>query len=1409
MKKRNFVISIWVLLSVLFSANVFATSEKRVDWNGRFEGEEEVPGWLSTMKRGNAMAYCQEFGLNSKINRQWLVPVGVTSYVGWEDGLVEARAQAFMALGQTICTTINSAIGSSLNNGAKNNIQNIAISSLTTVTGLEFEGYHWYEISNFAKVKLSALVAKKATQIESRFLKLRKIEDILQSFGYDGFMYENQNEGEGLSYAVFDDSQIIRADNVVDGARYNIAGYPDWTEDVLDDFEFGKLESALLDIESGTNANHYNRSASGEYIIQTDNKLIYTNGKHSNPDISKIIEFNSNYETEIDEMRRKIYEAEKGKSGIKMACRIIERAFGQGSVVEHTGHSNNANGKSTGLQKGTGGKGNSTNGGSKKQRRNRYVEEIRGASKQGLKAIQKASRKLKKSGIRYNIADEGGETTAIEQKNTEIKVVDLSAENELADNIKGLSGAEKYKVIRDYILDALDGTIVFSDGIEAKVDKSDAMHLAAKSGHKRVSYFAKIREIIDSAKLFSINDDIVHNKFNGFRYYKALVRLGEQEYPIYLNVGRAKNGDGYHLYDITKKVGEVKKQISVFERVKDLRSENDLPTLKDIPQETNSVKGKFSLKNDDIRYSLATDGILDLEDLWEDAKERYGTIPKGEIPVRDVDVPKKINEKDVVSRFARTMIEAGVTPDDAISEFEKAILDGTMTHEVITNKKASEKARETIEYLGFEEALNRWTVLSDSGKVGKKELALGMELYNQCITNKDVTNAMKIAAELAAEATRAGQTLQACRMLKQMTPDGQLYYLEKSIQKMNEEFKEKLGDKFKDIKLDEKLMGEFFGARDEEMRNAVYDKICQNIADQIPATLLDKWNSWRYLAMLGNPRTHFRNIVGNAVFVPAVRIKNYVGAVLENAAGVKTEERTKSLRKSKKAVEFAKKDFAIMEKTLQGENAKYAVTSDIEGKRTIFKTKWLEKLRTKNFDFLEMEDMWFLKAHYVDALARVITARKLDVDNLDAQALNAARAYAVKEAQAATYRDANSLAEGLNHLQRKLERSDHKAIRATSVLLEGIMPYKKTPLNIAKQGVQYSPVGVLGGTYKTLKKLNDGNAYSTTDIIDDFAKGLTGTGIMLLGVFLASIGALSGGAEEDKKKKEFDKMTGEQIYALKIGGKSYTIDWAAPLSLPLFTGVEAYKLAKETGFTAGQIIDAISTLPEPLLELSVFSGINDVIESAQYSKTNAISAVLYDMTASYFTQALPTIGGQISRILDDNKREYYYTDKGSEIPKGIQRIVAQTASKIPFASFLFAPSVDEWGREESYGNVLERTLENMVSPGYYAKEDYTVADKEIKRLYDETGDNAVLPILQQQYYKEQGTYYYMSADDYYEVKRIRGQESFKLVRELIKKKSYKQMSDEEKVKAIKKCYEKAGDTAKKRMLGKVKMHSRK
>lgn len=559
--------------------------------------------------------------------------------------------------------------------------------------------------------------------------------------------------------------------------------------------------------------------------------------------------------------------------------------------------------------------------------------------------------------------------------------------------------------------------------------------------------------------------------------------------------------------------------------------------------------------------------------------------------------------------------------------------------------------------------------------------------------------------------------------------------------------------------------------------------------------------------MLGNPRTHIRNIVGNMVFVPAIRIKNYIGAIGESIAKVDTAERTKSFTKSKEAVGFAEKDFEEMVKVLQGVNAKYAVTSDIEGKRTIFKTKWLEKLRLKNFDFLEMEDMWFLKMHYVDALARIITARELDVNAIDRDTLDKVRAYAVKEAQAATYRDANALAEGLNRLQRKAEMSNNKAVRATGALVEGVMPFKKTPLNIAKQGVQYSPVSILTGVYQATKGVKDGT-HTATEAIDTLSKGLTGTGLLLLGYFLAAMGILVGEEEEPDKKKKYDKALGEQSYALKIGGKSYTIDWAAPLNLALFTGSALYDVTKDGEFTFKKVVDSLATLPEPLLELSVFSGISDTIRSAQYEKTNPVTPIVTNMATNYFTQAFPTIGGQISRILDPTKRNYYYEDKNSDIPGGLQSVIGKAASKIPFASRLFEPSVDVWGRVETYGGVVERTTENFVSPGYYSEENYTAVDKKLQALYEKTGETDILPRTQQKYFTADGVRYDMTAEQYTEAKILRGKKSFELVRKLIYSSSYNKMTDEEKIKAIKKCYDEAGDYTKEKMLDKVKRNAR-
>ena len=60
--------------------------------------------------------------------------------------------------------------------------------------------------------------------------------------------------------------------------------------------------------------------------------------------------------------------------------------------------------------------------------------------------------------------------------------------------------------------------------------------------------------------------------------------------------------------------------------------------------------------------------------------------------------------------------------------------------------------------------------------------------------------------------------------------------------------------------------------------------------------------------MLGNPRTHIRNLVGNAVFMPAVKIKNMTGAAIEKVTG---SEKTKSIVINRNLLNAAMEDAKI------------------------------------------------------------------------------------------------------------------------------------------------------------------------------------------------------------------------------------------------------------------------------------------------------------------------------------------------------------------------------------------------------------------------------------------------------------------------------------------------------------------
>lgn len=586
------------------------------------------------------------------------------------------------------------------------------------------------------------------------------------------------------------------------------------------------------------------------------------------------------------------------------------------------------------------------------------------------------------------------------------------------------------------------------------------------------------------------------------------------------------------------------------------------------------------------------------------------------------------------------------------------------------------------------------------------------------------------------------------------------------------------------------------------------------VADKFNASFMDKWNAWRYMAMLGNPRTHIRNVIGNTVFGGVTRIKNDIGAILEAGAdkisrrrGNGGIDRTKSLLnpfnvRDNALKEAARGDYDTVYSLITG-GGKYNPSRVIEDQKTVFDTKWLEWLRKKNLGALEIEDSWALKSRYTENLSRFLKANGLDAGafaSADKEVLDilyAGRAYAIEEAQKATFRDANALASWLSNVSNSFRENGTISGKIGSAMIEGAVPFKKTPANIVKRGVEYSPIGILKSIYDGMKSIRKGSV-SASKVIDELAAGLTGTGIMALGGFLASQGLLTGGGSPNSKERGFDALRGNQNYAIKWGDKSYTLDWAAPAALPLFVGVEAYndwKSAHEFG-EFPDFIDSLTQITQPVLEMTMLQGLNDMIKSAKYSDGSELASIGTGALTNLATQGIPTVFGQVARAVDPLRRTIY-NDPNSKIPGTNIRMpdvlsttLQKSAAKIPGISTYLQPRTDQWGRtqENTGGSFLGRLAYNMLSPGYYSKARETPADTLLDSLYQKTSDASLLPSSAQKSFAVDGKKIRLTGKEYTKANQTRGQTANEIIGSLGESPTFRALSTEDQQKIITDAY---------------------
>ena len=948
---------------------------------------------------------------------------------------------------------------------------------------------------------------------------------------------------------------------------------------------------------------------------------------------------------------------------------------------------------------------------------------------------------------------------------------------------------------------------------------------------------------------------------------------------------------------------------------------------------------------------------------------KYGTIDPGENPARVVDIPKQTQDYDYVSKSVRTVAEAMVTPDEFVPEIAENVVNGNYSRLHIPYSQTVAAAEARIKNKGYTESVSDFISDVKAGKINADTITTGALLYNASVNAKDAAMTKEVLYYYILASSESGRGLSANRILKTLTPSDQLYMIQKTVNRINEEYfsqskkktsssdnvpvelwmqrvgenladelstrtriqkrkaktvsdtilsdlrhfanetapkrsqtgevrtemerimdlfqnkelyneawnsaKSTLSDTFEgnadvlsafegwldsslnytsrltnellkgadpelremgksgQISIREDLVDRFLSETDVEKRDAIIDEIYKNIASQIPSNFVDKFNAIRYLNMLGNLKTQIRNLGGNALMYGVRSANTKVNATLEFIASKLPKanfERTTSFFRDQDLYKLAKQDFEDVKSIATGEQ-KYSTTggrnipNSIQKYRTVFKNNgawgtmedsslaskalrkgtdvaWnvLEGYRKLTSWAMEEGDVIFLKRAYADALARYlgangVTAQEFSANNVDQSLLDRARAHAIQSAQEATFRDKNQFSDMIAHIGFKNANTPVKKIANTAI--QGTMPFRRTPANVAVTSVKYSPIGILDAAWKAAKAIRGKGDINVTDVISALSKSLTGTGLFFLGKTLFEFGVLTAGEDDDEGQAALDNMQGKQAYSV-IGpdGKYHSLDWAAPAAVPLFMGAELAKAEMETGLNVDSLLDAIAGSSNVLLNMSMLQSVNEQLENVSYSDYPLVD-IAANAVVSYLTQGLTsTLGGQIERTFED-KRYSTYVDKNSPIPTDIQYVLGKVSAKIPGWDFQQIPYIDEWGRTESTGPLPLRAFNNFLNPAYTSQENVTPLDAEIQRIYDATGDKAVIPNrADKEITVATGVKMLLTGDEYVRYATKRGKMSFEIGSDLLNDDVFQDLTDQQKADVLDDAYSYADAMAK-------------
>ena len=753
------------------------------------------------------------------------------------------------------------------------------------------------------------------------------------------------------------------------------------------------------------------------------------------------------------------------------------------------------------------------------------------------------------------------------------------------------------------------------------------------------------------------------------------------------------------------------------------------------------------------------------------------------IKVQAEEIANQLNSSKPLNTKERRWIDTSTESDILKDKVFKEDLDvNKINYEIQSNKKSLREANEKLDLMGYDKSINYVKNLIDDGKIPTaSDVALAQRTLQEAAKKGDTEIVKDLVMDVAILGTELGQATQALSIINKLTPEGQLKLYSKIVHRAK-----LMGDKsFQDVEITPEMVEMILNAYDKngnydqnDLNNRV-EQFKQKVADQLKTSVEEKIDAWRYLSMLGNPKTHIRNIISNVAMKCTIAYKNALARTIETFAPINT--RTKTWKKSSQEVKQYAKETAIEMKDVITGETKYGEQASIESKKRIFKFAPLENISNLNSNLLEAEDWLFSKSAFINTFQEYLTANGIktmeDIKN-NPEIVEKGKLYSVEQAEIATFRQYSKLASAIN----KIERNN----KVAKYVIKATVPFKKTPINVAKAGVKYSPLGLIKNVTYDIYQVKKGNI-NASQFIDNLSQGLSGTTLTILGYALAKAGILTGANGDDKDDK-YDSYLGKQGYSIKIGNKYYSLSWLSPTAMPMFVGANMHEqLEEQKNWDMNILSESLTKTLDPLNEMSFVSSLTDALNSYG-SNNDKIKGMGESVVQSYIGQFFPTLFSQFANVGDDPKRSTKASSNSSY--KFGEQTVRSIMYKIPGLRNKLEPSTDIWGNEiKQNENILMRALESFILP-YSAKEyKNSNIDKEIKKVYNDVGDTKIIPGYPQSYVKYSNEQYRMSAKEYTKYKKTYGTSANTMLNMLMNTSNYKNSTGKRKTRMIKKVYD--------------------